>query len=116
MTNQDFYTLFGAAIAEPDEDRYIAEWGTSSIFYSEPDEDGPETDDVVRQLREIWRTAHMAVRDIRKAAGLTQAGLAAHFCIPRRTVEDWDSGRSNCAPYIRLMMAEALGIVKIDRS
>lgn len=115
MTNHDFYALFGAAIAEPDEDRYIAEWGTSSIFYPEPDEDGPETDDVVRQLREVWRAAHMTVRDIRKAAGLTQAGLAAHFVIPKRTIENWESGVNKCTHYDRLMMAEALGVVSLPR-
>lgn len=120
MTNHDFYTLFGAATSEPDEDRYIAERGKNSIFCPDSDDLAPDIDAIVRDLREIWRAAHMSVRDIRKAAGLTQADLAAHFGIPARTVQNWESSSStssrSCAPYIRLMMAEALGIVHIDRS
>lgn len=119
MKNRDFYTLFIEAASEPDEDLYIAEWGTSSIFCQDPDAPAPDIDAVVRDLREIWRAAHMSVRDIRKAAGLTQADLAAHFGMPARTVQNWESSSStssrSCAPYIRLMMAEALDIVHIDR-
>lgn len=118
MKNRDFYALFVAAESEPEEDLYIAEWSASSIFSLDPDAPDPDIDAVVRDLREIWRAAHMSVRDIRKAAGLTQAELAAHFGIPARTVQNWESASPSaarsCAPYIRLMMAEALDIVHIE--
>lgn len=120
MKNRDFYALFVAAESEPEEDLYIAEWSASSNFFNDPDAPAPDIDAVVRDLREIWRAAHMSVRDIRKAAGLTQAELAAHFGMPTRTVQNWESSSStssrSCAPYIRLMMAESLGVVHIDRS
>lgn len=48
------------------------------------------------------------VRDICRAAGLTQAALADRFGIPLRTVEDWCTSRRSCAPYIRRMMVEIL--------
>ncbi|MEF2699899.1 MAG: helix-turn-helix transcriptional regulator [Oscillospiraceae bacterium] len=119
MTNHDFYILFSAAASEPDEDLYIAEWGTSSIFCPDPDAPAPDIDAIVHDLREIWRAAHMSVRDIRKSAGLTQAELSAHFCIPPKSIQNWESSSPSaarsCAPYIRLMMAEALDIVHIDR-
>lgn len=59
-----------------------------------------------------WEAAHMSVKDICKAVGLTQAGLAQRFCIPKRTVEDWCRGVRTCAPYIRLMMCELLGLIE----
>lgn len=52
----------------------------------------------------------LTVREICAAANLTQAALAARFHIPKRTVEDWCRGVAKCAPYIRLMMMECLGI------
>lgn len=119
MTNHDFYILFSSAASEPDEDIYVAEWGTSGIFSRDPDATAPDIDAVFCDLREIWRAAHMSVRDIRKEAGLTQAELAAHFCIPPKSIQNWESSSPSaarsCAPYIRLMMAEALDIVHIDR-
>ena len=54
------------------------------------------------------------VRELRQAAGLTQAKLAARFGIPKRTVESWEatgpSARA-CPGYVRRMMAECLGVL-----
>lgn len=50
------------------------------------------------------------IRQILTAANLTQAALAARFGIPKRTVEDWATEKRTCAPYIRRMMCEILGI------
>ena len=52
----------------------------------------------------------LTVRQICAAANLTQSALAARFGIPRRTVEDWCAERRTCAPYIRRMMCECLGL------
>lgn len=54
----------------------------------------------------------LTIREICAAANLTQAALAARFQIPKRTVEDWCTGRRTCAPYIRLMMCELLGLIQ----
>ena len=53
----------------------------------------------------------LTVREICTAANLTQSALAARFGIPKRTVEDWCRGIAKCAPYIRRMMMECLGIL-----
>lgn len=52
----------------------------------------------------------LTVREICTAANLTQSALAVRFGIPKRTVEDWCAERRTCAPYIRRMMCECLGL------
>ena len=109
LSDKDFYTLLGAAMAEADEARFIAEWGTSSIFYPDPDAEGPAADDVVAELRHVYHLAHISIREIRKHTGLSQAAFAVRYCIPRRTVENWESGANDCPIYTRLMLARLSG-------
>lgn len=106
MTDKAFYTLWGAALESSDRDFFISEWSTSSIFPE--DADLLETANYVGQ---VWDVAHMSVRDICTAAGLTQIALATKFCIPRRTVEDWCTGRRPTKDYDRLMMARLLDLL-----
>ena len=40
------------------------------------------------------------IRSLRKAAGLTQAAFADYFGIPLRTIEDWETMRRSCTPYL----------------
>ena len=54
----------------------------------------------------------LTVREICAAANLTQSALATRFGIPKRTVEDWCAGKRSCAPYIRRMMMECLGLLQ----
>lgn len=49
---------------------------------------------------------------LRKNWGLTQAALSEKLYIPKRTIEDWCSGKRTCNIYIRLMIAETLGKIK----
>ena len=110
----DFYVLFSAATTEQDKDPFIAEWSSSSIFY--PDENGPDinADDLADALANIWDVAHLTVRDIRQHLGLTQAAFAERFCIPRRTVENWEYKDKNPTYYI-LALAELVGLLKVKR-
>lgn len=62
-------------------------------------------------LFRLWDAAHMSFQTVRTNAGLTQAGMAMRFCMPRRTVENWCSGDRPVPDYVRLMMMEALGLV-----
>ncbi|MBR2047148.1 MAG: helix-turn-helix transcriptional regulator [Oscillospiraceae bacterium] len=57
-----------------------------------------------------WDAAHMSVKHICRAAGLTQTAAGQRFGIPWRTFSDWCRGVSKCPDYIRLMMCELLGI------
>lgn len=112
---RNFNTLFNAATTEQDRDRYIAEWSSSSVFYPDPESPDIDAAELAESLGNIWDVAHMTTRDIRQHLGLTQAAFAERFCIPRRTVEGWESGRTTPA-YIVLMLAELTGILKIKRS
>ena len=51
-----------------------------------------------------------AIRDARKAAGLTQQGVTDTLGIPRRTLQDWETGKRTPPGW-----AEALVIEKLER-
>lgn len=40
------------------------------------------------------------IRSLRAASGLTQAAFSATLGIPRRTLEDWESGRRRPPEYV----------------
>lgn len=115
MTSHDFYTLYGEALTSPSEETYVAEWATSSVFDSDPDAPAPDYDAIVRELSEIYRAAHITVKEIRAATGLSQARFAEAYCIPRRTLEDWETGKREPPPYIRLWLAWLTGAVTAGR-
>ena len=64
----------------------------------------------IEMLGQLWDTAHLTIQDIRAHTGLSQAAFAVRYCIPRRTVENWESGDRQCADYVRLLLAEAVGL------
>ena len=115
LNHHNFYILFTAATKEQDRDRYIAEWGSSSIFY--PDENSPDidADELADALGNIWDVAHLTTRDIRRNLGLTQAAFAERFCIPRRTVENWERKGGHIPPYNILAYADITGMLKVNR-
>ena len=111
----DFYTLFGAATAEQDRERYIAEWSSSSIFY--PDADSPDinADDLAGALENIWDVAHLTTRDIRQHMGLTQAAFAERFCIRLRTAQNWETEHREVPRHVILLMANEAGMLHVKR-
>lgn len=40
------------------------------------------------------------IKAIRTATGMTQKAFSEYFGIPKRTIEDWESGRRKCPPYL----------------
>ena len=115
ISYHNFYILFGAATKEQDRDRYIAEWSTSSIFYPEPESPDIDVNELVDSLGNVWDVAHMSTRDIRQHLGLTQAAFAERFCIPRRTVENWEYRGGRVPPYNILALADITGMLKVKR-
>ena len=112
VNDRNFYTLFGAAVAEHDRDKFIAEWSSSSIFsYGE---NTCEAEELSSTLENIFEVAHMSMRDLRKKLGLTQAEFACRFCLPKRTVESWESNRS-ARQYLVLAFAQVSGLLKVKR-
>ena len=93
-----------------DRDAYISDLALSSMWGDDPECEIPT--ERINYLGRLWDIYHMSVKDICKAANLSQSALAARFGIPKRTVEDWCRGVAKCAPYIRRMMCECLGLLE----
>ena len=64
-------------------------------------------------LTTIWGVANKPFQELLDDLGLNQSQCSRQFGIPLRTVQDWAGGRREPPPYIRLMMAEAVGILNI---
>lgn len=44
----------------------------------------------------------------RKRAGLTQAAMSDLLGIPKRTIEDWESGKRKCPDYVKRLVVDKL--------
>lgn len=107
-TDKLFYTLFGEAVASHDRDTFVSDWSLSSVWGDAPDADIPA--DRIDTLARLWDAAHLTIRDIRQHTGLSQAAFATRYCIPTRTLEDWERGVSRCPDYLRLLLAKDVGL------
>lgn len=107
-TDKLFYTLFGDAITSPDRDAFVSDWSLSSVWGDAPDADIPA--DRIDTLVRLWDAAHLTIRDIRQHTGLSQAAFATRYCIPTRTLEDWERGARSCPDYLRLLLAKDVGL------
>jgi DNA-binding transcriptional regulator YiaG len=50
----------------------------------------------------------MTVKEARKQVGLTQQGLSDWLEIPKRTIENWDSGKSYPKPWLEKLLVEKI--------
>lgn len=91
MADRGFQEAFNAAPRYDSPDTYAAEFGDAA--------------------RPLWGVACLPFRDFLALTGYTRAGLARRYCIPLRTVDDWLAEKRNPPPYVRLLLAEATGIV-----
>ncbi len=108
MTDNLFYTIFSAALDAADRDNFISGWSLSSVWGDAPDADIPA--DRIDMLARLWDAAHLTIRDIRQHTGLSQAAFATKYCIPTRTLEDWERGVRSCPDYLRLLLAQSAGL------
>lgn len=108
MTDKQFYSIFSDALSNESASReaFVSDWALSSIW--DDGQDIPE--DRIAEIGDIWDVAHLTICDIRQHTGLSQAKFAIRFCIPRRSVEDWESGTRHCPDYLRLLLAQAVGL------
>lgn len=110
MTDKLFNILWADALTATDRDAYVSDGALSSAWGDAPGDDVPA--DRLDMLGRLWDAAHLAIKDIRAASGLSQAAFAVRYCIPRRTVENWESGASSCPDYLRLLLAQATGLYR----
>lgn len=108
MTDKLFNALWAAALNCTDRDAYVSDWSLSSAWGDAPEAEIPAAR--IEILGQLWDAAHLTIRDIRAHTGLSQAAFATRYCIPRRSVENWESGDRQCADYVRLLLAEAAGL------
>lgn len=108
MNDKLFAKLWADALAQPDRNMYIAEYGYPDWF----DDISPDMEKVVEALVNIHTVAHMSFKDIISASGLTQVQFSEKFCIPLRTIENWSAEVRKCSDYNRLMFARLLGLIK----
>ncbi len=111
MTDKQIYTLYGEASNYTDPDSYASD---ASLSLLDPDDPGQEADMALfEQLRILWYVANDPFKGLLNLMGLTQTECSIRFCIPLRTVQGWALGERTAPPYVRLMMAELTGIIKI---
>lgn len=103
MTDKLFSAIYGAALESTDRDAFCSDWSLSSVF--------PGTSDPLQNFEicaTVWDLAHLTVSDVRAHTGLTQAAFSTRFCLPLRTLQNWEY--RSCPPYIVLMLARLTGM------
>lgn len=70
---------------------------------------------VINMLENIYRAAHLSVKDIIGTSGKRKADIGHIFCIPIRTLEDWYSEKNKCPSYTRLMMIRKFGLLNLGK-
>lgn len=110
MNDKQFYRLFKNALNVPDCEAFVHEWALSPIWGGSAQDDALA--DRTNELAAIWEVAHMPIREIRRFSGLTQEQFSERFCIPARSISNWECGERNCPDYLRVLLAQAVGAYK----
>lgn len=95
--------LLVEAAAETDIDAFVSDWSMSSIWGDDPEELYIPFSRI-DYLTGLWEDAHKSPRQIREITGLTRAAFGAFYQIPKRTIENWEYGRTQIPIYIRLAL------------
>ena len=111
MTDMQFPACVRECASYDDVDAYVSDMARSSIWGNAEVKDIPT--ERLDLLRTIYAAVNRPVREIVAASGLSQAAFAEHYCIPRRTVENWCSGSRECPLYTRLLLQRAEGLLKV---
>lgn len=110
MSNNIYLLALTEATNYTDRDAFISDFALSSIWGDEEGTDVPE--ERIEWLGQLWDACRRTVKDIAKAAGMSQRKLAERFAVPYRTAEYWCSKPTACALYVRMMMQECLGLLR----
>lgn len=108
LTCELYNNLVEEAVKEDDRDAYISDWSLSTAWGAPaPDAEWMQR---IETLERIWDAVHLTPKDIRAATGLTQVRFALRFGMSCRAVQEWDSGRTECPIYVKLLLAQAVGL------
>lgn len=50
----------------------------------------------------------MTIKELRNFTGLSQRAFSDKYKIPKRTIENWESGKSKCPDYVRQLLERAV--------
>lgn len=56
-----------------------------------------------------------ALKEARAATGLSQQGMADRMLIPKRTIEDWERGKSKPPSYVQRFVLNELEQLKSEK-
>ena len=115
LTDKQICTLYTEAPHYQDPNAYVADMLTSSLLLdlAVPDQESPV--ELGDGLHTLWHVVNAPFAVLLQRMGLTQTECAMRFCIPLRTVQGWAGETRSAPPYVRLMMAELMGIVNLRR-
>lgn len=112
MTIKQYNVCLSEVENYSDKDAYVSDLALSDIWEDVETADIPS--ERVEWLGELWEAYNRSIKDIAKAANLSQRKLAERFGVPYRTAEAWCEKKRECTLYLKLMMQECLGLLKIE--
>lgn len=108
MNDKQLYMYLGETINYTNPDAFASD---VTIALLDPDDANQEiSKEIFDGLVILWHIACDPFKTYLSLLGLTQSECARRFCIPLRTVQNWAGGERSCPLYLRLMMAEIMGI------
>lgn len=120
------YEMEAIEMAKPYEEdefqRFVDEYGWADWMsdYIE-DEDDPtdgELDEINDELRRLFDEAHSPAEKIKKLraeSGFSQASFAELYGIPKRTLENWESGVNTPPEYVLEMLQTKVTGIRIEK-
>lgn len=77
-----------------------------TLSVSDDASDCVDLDAEKRRLAQIWDVAHMTMKEIVAASGMTQSAFAKCAGVPLRTLQGWCGETRECPSYLRFLLAE----------
>lgn len=77
-----------------------------TLSISDDASDCVDLDAEKRRLTQIWNIAHMTMKEIVAASGMTQSAFAKCAGVPLRTLQGWCGETRECPSYLRFLLAE----------
>ena len=114
VTDADIHDMLKRTGDYPDADTYAHDVYLSPYFVDLYSSDSYQPNPRIEgQLRILWHVAHDPFQTLLESVWLTPEQCADRFAIDNETMEGWLSGDVAVQPYVRLMIAEATGLLKL---